>query len=146
MPFDWAKGATVLAVLAPLVGIPLTVITFHLKSLREQYASRFDDLITRLAALETSGERLRIDINGLNRDGVSKEEWLRESMWMRGSVTTLNDRVTRAESSLEQLAIAPATAERAVRAVTELTHRIDAQSVQAAEPVSAARSVEEEVE
>ena len=35
---SWDSGQTLLAVLGPLVGVPLGVITFYLRSLRETIA------------------------------------------------------------------------------------------------------------
>lgn len=39
----WESTAVLVAVLAPLVGIPLTALTFYLRSLREQQAQWFSE-------------------------------------------------------------------------------------------------------
>ena len=122
----WQWAATALAVLTPLVGVPLTAIMFYLKALREQQASRHADVASRLGVLDASAERLRDDVCALHRDGATKEEWLRETMWARGRIEQLTATMTRAIAELEQLATAPATAERAARAVALLEERVAA--------------------
>ena len=44
----WEQAALLLAVLAPLVGVPLTVFMFYLKGLRDQQRSRWADVCDRL--------------------------------------------------------------------------------------------------
>jgi chromosome segregation ATPase len=112
--------ATVLAVLAPLVGVPLTVILFHLKGQREQMRTRLADLAERIAMHGVALERVREEVTALQRDYATKEEWLREGMWARGQIERLAAIITRSQAVLEQLSTAPATAERAVRAVQRL--------------------------
>lgn len=120
----WQWVATMLAVLTPLVGIPLTVITFYLKALRDQQVGRHAELANRVGVLDAAVERLRDDAAELHRDAVTKEEWLRESMWARGRIEQLSAGVTRAIAELEQLATVGATADRAARAVAQLEERI----------------------
>ncbi|GJM23589.1 MAG: hypothetical protein DHS20C16_00040 [Phycisphaerae bacterium] len=112
-----------LAVVAPLVGVPLTVMTFYLKGLREQQAGRFSDLAERLSA---TGEELRRaveDIGQIRRDFATKEEWLRETMWARGRIETLSAAVMRAETELESRVGLLATSERTHRLVAEMAKK-----------------------
>lgn len=91
----WEEAALLLAVLAPLVGAPLTVLVFHLKGLREQQRVRLAELAGRVAMLENAGLRMRQEVMEARRDHATKEEWLRESMWARGRIEALAAAVAR---------------------------------------------------
>jgi len=122
--WNWQRAATVLAVLTPLVGVPVTVFTFYLKGLRAQQRSRGAELGERLAILDAGVERLREEISALRRDCALKEDWLRESLWARRQIERMSTALTRAQAQLEGAATAAAVADRAMRAVAQLEQRM----------------------
>ena len=70
--------ATLLGVLTPLVAVPLTVITFYLRSLREHQVSWHAEFISRVQVVEGSTSDLRAMLREFERDYTKKEELLRE--------------------------------------------------------------------
>ena len=56
------SGGTLLAVLTPLVAVPLTVITFYLRSLREHQVTWHSELVRRFETVEASVTTTRIGI------------------------------------------------------------------------------------
>jgi len=87
-----------LAVLTPLVGAPLTVITFYLRSLREQQSTTHAELMRRLDAQESCMVEFRRAIHGFERDYATKEEWLRECMQTRRTLSHLTETTIRLEA------------------------------------------------
>lgn len=87
-----------LTVLTPLVGIPLTIITFYLRSLREQQITTHVELIRRLDALESSAGELRRAVREFERNYTTKEEWLRECMQARQTLSQLTEATVRLEA------------------------------------------------
>ncbi len=81
--------ATLLGVLTPLVAVPLTVITFYLRSLREHQISWHAEFIRRVEAVEASTAELRKLLREFERDFTTKEEWLRECMQARRTLEEL---------------------------------------------------------
>jgi hypothetical protein len=78
-----------MAVLGPLVGVPLGVITFYLRGLHDHQQIRHAELERRLERLErVSGEMART-VSGFALDYTTKEEWLRECMYARGRIERL---------------------------------------------------------
>lgn len=120
----WQTAAAVLAVLTPLIGVPLTVITFYLKSLREHQVGRFADLSRRVDVIESSLHRIEGDCASMRRDTATKEEWLRESMWARGQIETLAASMARAETELDGMATLLTTVERTGRLVASIGRRL----------------------
>ena len=106
-----------LAILTPLVAVPLTVITFYLRSLREHQVSWHGDLIRRVEAVETSATDLRKALFAIERDYTTKEEWLRECMLARQTLAYLTEASVRIETTLNRTAVgdrrAPRTADAA---------------------------------
>lgn len=72
-----------MAVLMPLVAVPLTLITFYLRSLREHQTLRHAELLKRIEAVESQEADLRRCLSDFEHDYASKEEWLRECMHAR---------------------------------------------------------------
>jgi len=72
-----------LSVLTPLVAVPLTVITFYLRSLREHQLTRQQELAQRLDEQGHGLEALRRSMAEFERDYTTKEEWLRECLHAR---------------------------------------------------------------
>ena len=92
-----------LAVLTPLVAVPLTIITFYLRSLREQQVSWHADLVHRIDAVETSLRELRKTIDEFERDYTTKEEWLRECMLARRTLEQLSETATRLDTTIHAM-------------------------------------------
>ena len=89
----WDFVGALLAVLTPLVGVPLTAITFYLRALREQQAGKLVELVQRIDRLDELTDTLRQRINEVERDCTTKEEWIRESMLARGERQWLSEAV-----------------------------------------------------
>lgn len=94
------SSAALLAVFAPLVAVPLSVITFYLRSIRETQVSRHAELVRRTELLEHAVEQLRRNVADVQRDYTSKEEWLRECMLARHSIDKLRERAARCDAML----------------------------------------------
>lgn len=75
--------AVLLSVLAPLVIVPLSVITFYLKSLRDHLRSRQEELAHRVREQAASLGDLRAALAAFEREYATKEEWLRECLHAR---------------------------------------------------------------
>lgn len=98
----WIESAgTFLTILTPLVAVPLTVITFYLRSLREHQVSWHADLIRRVESIELSVAELRRALADFERDYTTKEEWLRESTIARGTLERLAESTVRMETQLQ---------------------------------------------
>ena len=98
---DWPTAAAIVAVAAPLVAVPLTVVTFYLKALREHQISRQDELARRIEALDESAGAARQAVVEVQRDYTTKEEWLRENMAARRHLERLLAAVTRLETEID---------------------------------------------
>ncbi len=94
---------TLLAVLTPLVAVPLTVITFYLRSLREHQLSWHAALVRRVDAVEDAVADLRKSIYELEREYTTKEEWLRECMHTRRLLEQVTEASIRMETILRGL-------------------------------------------
>lgn len=107
---------TLLAVLTPLFAVPLTVIVFYLRSLREQQSSWHAEATRRLESNESGLGSLRGLLDDARRDFVTKEEWLRESMYARSLMESMRERTLRLEARLvtrDRIESASATRDRA---------------------------------
>lgn len=91
---------SLLAVVAPLVAIPLTIITFYLRSLREHNEAAGAEQNRRLEAVEEMLTDLQRSLAEFERDYASKEEWLRECMHARRTIEQLARATTRHETLL----------------------------------------------
>ena len=105
----WLESAgTLLTILTPLVAVPLTVITFYLRSLREHQVSWHADLIRRVESIERSIAELRRVLGDFERDYATKEEWLRECTIARGTLERLKESTVRMETRLQSGCASPA--------------------------------------
>ena len=91
-----------LTILAPLVAVPLTMITFYLRSLREHQVSWHNELVRRVEAIENVLGNLRGSVSDFERDYTTKEEWLREGMWARRTLENLSGSVVRLETTVKR--------------------------------------------
>ena len=96
-----------LAVLTPLVAVPLTVITFYLRSLREHQVTWHVELVRRIEAAEAGLAQARVALGQFERDYTSKEEWLRECMHARRILEQVTAATVRIETTLHNLLETP---------------------------------------
>ena len=97
------SGGTLLTVLTPLVAVPLTVITFYLRSLREHQVTWHGELVRRFEAVEASVTDLRKIVAEFERDYTSKEEWLRECMQARHTLERLKETSVRLDATVSNM-------------------------------------------
>ena len=95
------SSGLILSVVTPLVAVPLTMITFYLRSLREHQVSRHADLARKVDALDVAMVTLRQTITDFERDYTTKEEWLRECMLARSTLLQLGEKAIRLETELQ---------------------------------------------
>lgn len=98
---DWGTVGAIALVLAPLAAVPLTVVTFHLRTLGEQQRSRQDEIARRVEALDAALASLRQALAETQRDYTGKEEWLRESLAARRQLERITESLTRLETRME---------------------------------------------
>ena len=94
-------ASTMLAIITGLVVIPLTVITFYLRSLLMQQVAARVDFTGRFEHVETAIRRLSRRVAEHERDLTSKEDWRRESLLARRNIERLAEAVARIEASLD---------------------------------------------
>lgn len=90
-----------LTVLTPLVAVPLTMITFYLRALREQQSERQASLSHRLDALDAHMDDLRGRRAEFERGYATKEEWLRELISARGQLDRIAEKTIRLEAAAQ---------------------------------------------
>jgi archaellum component FlaC len=93
--------ATIVGVLAPLVGLPLGMITLYLRTIRDQQTTKHYEMLQRIECLENSIRGLSHLVNTFERDYTTKEEWLRESMHARRQLEHLTEMVGKLQVSVE---------------------------------------------
>lgn len=94
------SAGPILTVLTPLVVVPLTIITFYLRALREHQMTRHADLARKVDAIETSAGELRKALAEFDRYYTTKEEWLRECMQTRQGLEQLTKTTVRIETAI----------------------------------------------
>ncbi len=94
------SAGTLLTILTPLVAVPLTVITFYLRSLREHQISRHLELVRRVELVEAAVANTRKSLSEFERDYTTKEEWLRECMLARRTLEQLQEATVRMETTI----------------------------------------------
>jgi|CXWL01.1.fsa_nt_gi hypothetical protein len=87
--WSWETGQLIIAALAPLVAVPLGVITFYLRSLYENQMNRHAELVRRFELVERMSGDLAKTVSSFALDYTTKEEWLRECMYARGRIERL---------------------------------------------------------
>ena len=92
--------SVLLTVLTPLVAVPLTVITFYLRSLREHQVTWHEAMVRRVEQLEGVVRDLRKLLTEFERDYTTKEEWLRECMHGRRVLEQLMEATVRIETTM----------------------------------------------
>ena len=100
----WEMGGTFLAVVTPLVAVPLTVLTFYLRSIREYQLTWQSELVRRCDGVELLAKELRRAFGEFERDCVTKEEWLRECMHARRTLERLTELTAGLDATVKTLA------------------------------------------
>ncbi len=89
---------TLVAILASIVAIPLGVITFYLRALRDHLLAASRDSTQRIEQVDKSVRRVESRINDIERDYTVKEDWLRESMLARRNIQQLIEACARLDA------------------------------------------------
>jgi hypothetical protein len=89
--WSWETLQMLTAALAPLVAVPLGVITFYLRSLYENQVNRHTELVRRFELVERAAGDLAKTVSSFALDYTTKEEWLRECMYARGRIERLTE-------------------------------------------------------
>ncbi len=89
--WSWETLQMLTAALAPLVAVPLGVITFYLRSLYENQVNRHTELVRRFELVERTAGDLAKTVSSFALDYTTKEEWLRECMYARGRIERLTE-------------------------------------------------------
>ncbi len=97
------SAGVLLTVLTPLVAVPLTLVTFYLRSLREHQVTWHAQLERRVDAMDAFLAELRKGLAGLERDYTTKEEWLRECLHTGRVLEQLSATAVRLETMLNGL-------------------------------------------
>ena len=121
---EWQQVGVMVGVLAPLVGVPLGMITLYLRAIREQQAVTTSEISRRIHIIEASLEHLVRRTTEFDREFATKEEWLRESMLARQRLERLTELVTRIEAELDGERGLAAEVGRATAAMVELVRRL----------------------
>lgn len=96
----WESAGLVLSIVTPLVVVPLTIITFHLRSIREHQVTWQAQMLRRVEATESATTEFRRTLAGWEREYTTKEEWLREGMYTRRVLENLRESTIRIEATL----------------------------------------------
>lgn len=119
------------ALVTSVVGLPLGVLLFFIRYTRRSEAECLTQAHRRLDQVESGLRRLWEEAANVRRDGVTKEEWVRESMWIRNRTDAMNQALVRLESYSEQAATLSVTAGRIERSVGQLLEARPADSTAA---------------
>ena len=98
---SWEQFGVVVGVMSPLVGVPLVMITFYLRTLREHQTNTLAEIRHRIDTMEVGLRDLLRRTAELDREYATKEEWVRESMLTRQRLEHLTELATRIEAELE---------------------------------------------
>ncbi|HUW83142.1 MAG TPA: hypothetical protein VMZ31_10130 [Phycisphaerae bacterium] len=123
---DWQTMGLLLAALGPLTGVPLTMVAFYLRGLREQQQQRNQEAARRVEVVEDDLRAVRVSLGQFERDYTRKEEWLRESMHARQQLERLTEMMARIESQLENSNGLAGQIGRAVAAMVDLSRQLAA--------------------
>ena len=121
---DWQTMGLLLAALGPLTGVPLTMVAFYLRGLREQQQQRNQEAARRVEVVEDDLRAVRVSLGQFERDYTRKEEWLRESMHARQQLERLTEMMARIESQLKNSNGLAGQIGRAVAAMVDLSRQL----------------------
>ena len=117
---NWEMTGTLVAVLGTMVGVPLSVMTLYLRAIRDTQINRDRENASRLKGVEGHIRNVERQVEVVERDYTTKEEWLRESMLARKQLERLTEMMARMQVRLEDSAGLAAQLGRATNAMVEL--------------------------
>ena len=97
------SAGVVMSIVTPLVAVPLTILTFYLRSVREHQVTRHADLVREVESVQAAVVELRRALAEIERDFTTKEEWLRECMDARRALEQLSRSTIRLETTVGAL-------------------------------------------
>ena len=100
---SWSEASVALGVLTPLIIVPLGVITFYLRGLREQQRASQADLSRRIERLDEAQRMMAGQLIEFEREFTVKEDWLRESMLARRNLERLTEAFARLQGTIDAL-------------------------------------------
>lgn len=100
---SWSEASVALGVLTPLIIVPLGVITFYLRGLREQQRASQADLSRRIERLDEAQRSMAGQLIEFEREFTVKEDWLRESMLARRNLERLTEAFARLQGTIDAL-------------------------------------------
>ena len=100
---SWSEAWVALGVLTPLIIVPLGVITFYLRGLREQQRASQADLSRRIERLDEAQRMMAGQLIEFEREFTVKEDWLRESMLARRNLERLTEAFARLQGTIDAL-------------------------------------------
>lgn len=108
-----------MAVLSPLVGVPLTAITLYLRAIHEHQTAGAAAVMHRIENVEQSIRDLSRGLKEIERDYTTREEWLRESMHARQQLERLTEMTAKVQTQIEDHGAMAAELARACRAIAD---------------------------
>jgi len=96
------SSSAILTLVTPLIAVPLTAMTFYVRSLREQHDAALAGLIRRFEVVDSAVAELRRMLLAFERDYTTKDEWLRECMLARRTLDQLSETAVRLETLFER--------------------------------------------
>jgi len=121
---DLPGVATLLAVLAPMLGLPLGIMSFYLRGLRDEQTRRAAHTDRCVQRTQAEVDRLSHGLHAIARTYTTKEEWLRESMLARRRLETLMETTARIEATVSQSNALAAQLARQLHVIAELTRTL----------------------
>jgi len=121
---EWTMLSALVAVLAPLMGVPLTVIMMYLRAIKEGQTSKQAETDHRIDVIESSVREVTRTIGELERTYTTKEEWLRESMHARQQLERLTEMMIKVQTELENYHSLAVHFAKATQAMLEIAARL----------------------
>lgn len=120
----WEPFAQLLGIVLPLVVVPLTVMLFYLRAVREHQTVKHREIGRMMESCRQEMSELRRTVSLIERDFATKEEWLRESMLARQTMERLTENLARAQAEIEHARDGRPRCDRAVEMMTTLASRL----------------------
>lgn len=124
---NWELAGTVIGALSMLVGVPLTVIVFYLRAIREGQRLLQTHFTRRVERIETECQRIELCVEEVQKRYTTKEEWIRETMLARKQLARLTELLVRLQAEIEGSRGLATQFVRATNAIIELTERLGQQ-------------------
>lgn len=120
----WEGFGQLLAVFMPLVVVPLTVMIFYLRAVRDHQTVKHAEVERMMESCRREVSELRRTVSLIERDFATKEEWLRESMLARQTLERLTENLARAQAQLEHARVDGPRCDRAIEMLTSLASHL----------------------